>query len=451
MSLKRAGWLAAAALLLTQPLWAGTIYVPFAADIQIDDVRYETQIWVSNKGIENRRLTSYFIPAGADGTDRPTDVTYPSITVGGLTTVLVNDLSPTDTVGLFEISGAPQLVVSSRIIPVGQGGQGASLPVISSENLLAAGDSVHLQGLARDSDLVTDFGLVNLSQNQASCTVENFAAGGASLANSAVVTVPKVSMLRYADVLGLLGQQQISGVRTTVSCDQTFYTFAIVFNRASHEINVLSPAEGLTSTLTRPGDTPPPPPPSSCGATGVVCFEEPGIFHTPTNGNKVRRIEFPVPSGRYSKLHLRMEVRHGGWKSPSTGLHNIFWLAKDRNFNLYGYVNLRGPNRDTVLIRHGVRQEATAKAKIELAFGAVPGQTYVFDYTYDPSQRFLTLLIKDLQGNILFTANGVPNVNAVNVDPGEKFVMDFGFPDDNPNEPSTIGWNYQNLTLEFIP
>lgn len=433
------------------PAFGGAVYVPYAADVTIGGVNYKTQVWASNRGSENRRFTTFFIGAGADGTDRE-DAETGNVTVLAGGSVLVQGLAAANQVGMLEISGAPQLMISAQLVPGGDflGRIGANLPVISSENLVAANETVFLQGISRNSQQVSDFSLVNVSHTQATCTVSAFQANGAAIGSSAQVPVAALSMNRYADVLNILGQPSITGVRLAVTCDQTFYAYGLVFDANNGAVKVIEPSEMLTSTLVAPGDTPPPPPPPECG-TGVLCFERRGVFFTPTGGEPYRRETFEVPTGSYSKVHLRVEVINNGWRQPTTGIHMLWWLAVNRHFRLLGFAAARGPNANNVLFRHGMNIEATAKPKYNIPFTMVIGQVYVNEFTYDTGNRTLEYKILDAAGNVLLRVEDRTNVNHIEINDGEDLTADFSWNGENPNEPPTYGWKYQNLTIEAYP
>ncbi len=433
------------------PAFGGAVYVPYAADVTVGGVRYKTQVWASNRGSENRRLSTFFIGAGVNGTDRD-GAALSSVGVLPGSSVLVQGVAGPNQVGMLEISGAPQLLISAQLVPVGNflGRVGANLPVISSDNLLAAGSTAHLLALSRNSQQISDFLLVNISQQQASCSVSAFAANGSPIGSTAQVTMPALSLNRYSDVLNLLGQANVTGVRLTVSCNRTFYAYGVTFDSSSGAVNVLQPSELLTSTLVIPGGNDPDPDPEGC-PTGAICFERRGTFFTPTGGEPYRRETFPTPNGSYSKAYLRVEVVNNGWRQPTTGIHMLWWLAINRHFRLLGFAAARGPGAHNVLFRHGMNIEATAKPRYNLPFTMVIGQTYINEFTYDAANRELEYKILDTGGNVLLHTTDRTNVRHIEVGNNEDFTADFSWHGDNPNEPPTYGWNYKNLTLQIWP
>lgn len=441
-----------AGLGLTAPAFGGTVYVPYAADVTVNGIRYQTQVWASNRGGANRRIQTFFIAAGDDGTDREGAV-FGGASVPAGATVLVGDLAPAGGVGLLEVGGAPQVVVSSRIVPLGATGNdaGGSLPVLSSENVLAAASVAHLQGLGRDAELVSDLVIVNLANQPASCTASLFASNGSALGEAAQLTVAPLSIYRSADALANFNGGAISGVRASVSCNQTFFTYGVSFDARNAAVSVTSPSELLSSTLVAPGGTPGP---VDC-STGAVCFTRPGLIFTQVRPAVFHTEFFDVPPGTYRKVHFRVEVFHGGWGnlSGNGGLHSLFWLVRDRNFDLLGFSVFRKPDRNDVMFRHGIQQLATLKPKIFFPVEGVPGHTYAVDYTWDPGAHTLNYKLIDLTTGVTeIDYVGVPNVNELTMAPGQRLRADFGFKEGlNENEDPGYGWRYSNISLEAYP
>jgi hypothetical protein len=440
---------------LASPIFAGSVYVPLATDVEINGIRYETRVWVSNQGTEDRRFSTHFLAAGSDGTDRE-GVTYQTQTVLGGRTMLLTGVAPAGGVGLLEVDGAPQVVVNARLVSSADGAEavGANLPILSSETLIPAGQEVNVQAWERADLRVTDFALVNLAKGATSCDVDVIGADGSELVPGALVPLAPLSMIQFRDVLNLIGHPTASSVRARVSCDQTFYTFATTFNPETGEVTFIGPSETLASELTRPGaepPPPPPPPPSQC-PQGAICFTRPGVFYVPTPAQSILRLTFPLDTGAYSTVHFRVEVTHGGWKPPTDGLHSLWWLAVNRHYRLVGFSGFHGPNKNDILFRHGMNMLAHAKPKFVRPFVATPGATYVCDYVWDPVGRHVEYTVSDPQGNVLLSITDQPNVNRLHIEEGEDLVADFstaaGF---HPAEPPTYGWQYKNLTLEVYP
>lgn len=435
--------------LVASPLWAGAVYVPYAADITVGGVSYETQVWASNRGSAARRFFSVFIPGGGNGTDRE-GITPAAVGVPAGASVLATGVAPDDAFGMLEISGAPQLLISARLVPVGQGGGrlGGHLPVISSENLVAANDTVSLQGLARDATRVSDLLVVNIAQAAASCSVSNFLADGSTLGSTAQISLAPLTVNRYEDVLGILGRQVASGVRVAITCNQSFYAFALATDAGNGNVTVIEPGESLTSALIVPGTDDGGGTPGPCPDTSI-CFSLPGTVWIPQRGNSFLRETFALDNGEYTKARLKLDVQLGNWQQPIDGLHGMFWLAINRHFRLLGFLAARGPGSSSVRFRHGIDMSATEKPKFDVGATFIPGQTYKIDFLYDAINRNLDLKVFDSSGNVVVRITDRTNVGRIRIGNGEDLVLDLGgIEGANPNEPPPYGWQYRNVELE---
>ncbi len=451
----KARTLAAAAIVFasTLPAWAGSVYVPLAKDVTINGIRYRTEVLVSNKGDVARRFSTYFISTETDGTFRPNGSGEENqIGVNPLSTLLLTGVAPSGVNGMLEITGAPQITVHSRLIATVNGVDqlGASIPTLSSDTLIPADTQIQLVNLERSSSRRSDFVLVNLAHEAAICNVSVFQANGSQVGNAVEVGMAPLSHRQFSDVLNLLGLVGISAVRFQIACSDDFYAYALNFDTASGEATVITPAEDLDSTLAIPGGGTPPPPPGDCDASATFCFQRAGIFYSPNRSETVRRESFAIPPGSYAKTRMRVKVFHGGWLSPPSGLHSLFWYALGgRHFRLIGFAGALGPGKDQVLFRHGMNLEAGVKPKFTPAFAWVPGLTYTMDYLWDPSTRTVDFKILDSAGNVLERITDRANVNRMNVEAGEDLTLDFSTQQgQNPNEPSTFGWNYSDLIVE---
>ncbi len=435
------------------PAFAGTVYIPIInEDGAVTGIDYQTKLWVSNQGSVDRRFTTLNLGLDTDGVQRDI-VAQPTTTLVPADSTKVLQVSgAAANSGLLEVVAAPQLAISARLGAADNGVLGASLPVITSENLTSADGEVFLQPWVTDATRVTDLYVVNLGHETASCRVDAVRANGTLVFPGAVLSFKPVSMRSFVDVLGILGQEVLGDVRARVSCDQEFFAFSTIYDLETGEVLVVEAAGTGASELIVPGTEPPPPPPPTC-PTGATCFEIDGLVFMPVGSEPVRRFTFPVPAGTYRKLHMTMDVYHGGWRSPTSGLHNIFWLVRDRNLDMFGYANLRGPGKDTFLFRHGFNIAQGDKPKIEQGFRAEPGVTYTFDFTYDAGARQLTMLIYNRDtGDLLGTFIDQTNVSQFTFKTGQRLLMDISFPPGlNPNEPPTFGWRYENLRIEVMP
>jgi hypothetical protein len=428
-------------VILAAPSYAGTLYVPIVAT-EVDGISFETMVSVTNPTPTDAQYSTYFIPRGSDGTVRDEQNPPGTFLLLGNQTVPM-PYAPAD-VGVLEIDTDSQLVYQARLEGNRDGVVVSTpLPIVSEKELFQANEVAYLQGWARNSSQATAFGILNLGRAEAECLVDVVRRNGVRLVDDFHLTLPPLGQLQFDDPLAFLNENG-SELWTSVRCDQPFYAYGVAVYPGSNEIRTIFPSTSGNLAIADTSD------PAGCSPE-AVCFEKPGTFYVPVTGDPRRQYYLDVPAGRYSKVRLRMEVRHGGWQNPSSGLHNIFWLAIDSNFNLLGYVNLRGPNTNKVLFRHGIGLPLSLKPKIEPGFVAVPGETYFFDYIYDTDLGRIDLFISAGGQEVLHVV-GSPNVGVVNLASGQRFRIDISFlPGLNPNEPPTYGWQYKNLVAEFFP
>ncbi len=204
---------------------------------------------------------------------------------------------------------------------------------------------------------------------------------------------------------------------------------------------------GLPEPEGRPPEGRPPegrPPEDAAPAPGV--FSLPGVIHRPRLAAPVRRVAVDVPAGTYRVLELELSVTHGGWaRQRPKGVHNVFWLARDRNRDLFGYVNVR--NQNQVFLRHGIGQRQPDKARVAKGMAWPPGTTYRFHYLYDTRGRRIELTVRDA-GRAVAKLQDVPDVAAIVLGAQQRLLVDLGFTGtDNPNEPATLGWTYRDLVV----
>jgi hypothetical protein len=433
-------WSAAALCAAASPAFAGSVYVPLAINDEVGDVRLRTQVSVANHGAAAGRVETFFIPTDVDGTLRPAgNRPTPLQLAAGATQVLppVAD----GAAGLLEISGGEGLVVSARLLG---GRHGSEMPVITSRNLVAPGATAHLQALMRDGNRITGYGLVNLAQAPAQCTVRVFRSTGQPVGAAAVVTLPPLSHRQFVDPLA--PEDNLSSARATATCNQAFYAYVNTVDLTAGDVAFAGPGEPASSTLRRPGEGPAVP---QCGA-GVDCFEQLGAIFTPTRPTLTRVIVLPFAKGvDYKKARAQVDVTHGGWygRLPD-GVHQLLTLARGDNETRLGYVAARGPSRNFVVMIHNLGRPGEGGNRLTQNFALQPGQTYHVDYTYDPANHRAELVITNNGAEVIRISDNTTFVNRIRSD-GEDFFVQFGLDAPPPHAPS-LGWTYSNLKVEFF-
>ncbi len=437
--------------LFAVPAQAGTVYVPLTVDGDLAGIGLRTDVWIANTTNKAVEFTSYFIPTLHDGTDRPEDTQADSIQLAARGTLRYQGIAPADSIGIMELKLPEGVVATARLVTIDpQLGEslGTEIPVISAENLIPAGTTAHVQGWEREvGHRLTDFGAVNLSSATAQCQVSVYRGNGQQISTTATFPIQPLSSVHFPAALGILGQGDVPIARAAVTCDQDAYAYAVVNDIETGQAIFTGPSARGEDGLEGPA---PPPGTSEC-PQNAVCYSKAGTFFIPSVRDDYRRENIAVPAGTYSSLHFSVEVVNGGWAQPTSGLNLMFWLARNgRHFNLFGFAGFKGPNRNTVLFRHGIGMVAGDKPKFESNFVSQIGKSYIFDYTYNPAQGFLDLKILDKSGNILWRATDKPNVKNIVIPEGELITADFSNRlGANAAEPPSYGWQYRNLQFEL--
>lgn len=243
------------ALVLAVPAWAGTVYVPHPGSVQVGGVEYETQVWASNTdGSQKRRLEHFFIPSNADGTERDQGPVVVRIAPGRTVRL---EVEPEGS-GLLEIFAAPQVVISARLVEKLPGPAplvGTQLPVIDSDNLAEAGETVHLQGWERIQNVIsTTLGIALLSEEAGHCTVEVFRADGSQIDTTALLSFEALSHHQFDEALEILKAGDVKDVRSVVSCDQPFFSYVSLYGKDPTGVVFVLPSASGGSDLRRPGE-----------------------------------------------------------------------------------------------------------------------------------------------------------------------------------------------------
>lgn len=425
--------------------FAGTVYVPLATDIALGSTQYQTEVWVSNRGTVIRRFDALFIENGKDGTVRA-GLTPSSVRVSNGATFQLSGVAPQNKTGMLEISGPDPLVVSARL--TGARGVGTTIPVVSSENLVAAGQTANLLGLQRDSERIANLAVLNLGRQAATCSLQLVRSTGVVIGSTVQVTLPPLSNRLFGDVLA--PETNISGARAAITCNQPFYAYAASFHVPSGQAAISGPAVGTDSDLTAPGGGSP-----LCGAAtaGVRCFDQAGVFFTPSRAVPTKRLVLPFPNGvEYTKVRAQLDITHGGWYGPKRdGIHNFFWLVQGGNVDRIGYLNTRGPGRNIVYAVHSIGLPRGADGRRLLGnFAMQQGETYHIDYSYDPKSKVVELkmtdkrtgqLVVNLSDNVVFTRRIFTT--------SSPYMINFALHDEAADSP-TFNWKYANLKIEFF-
>jgi hypothetical protein len=433
--------------------FAGTVYVPVPDPVGSTGSSHALQVWITNSGPQQRPYTAHFLEAETDGTRRPAKLTETPLAAGR--TTLLTGIGVRGKLGLLEIDANPQMSIEARLVNTSPGGQitVSMVPVISSDNVFAAGGTAVVQGLGRDGARgdSSSLGIVNLGQQGAQCQVKVFRADGSQIGATATLTFSPLSLSFFADAFAILGVQQVADARFQVSCSQPFYTFATIFQQSNAQVAFVLPSASGESTLTRPGvDNQPPP------AAGAVVFSRPGLIHTVTRQKEKEQIFIDLEQDlSLRRLVLDMEFTPGPWNTTKIpGNHAIVWLYREKfRGNTIANVNAFGPDKFSLKASQNINLAPRALTVSETGVPWEQGRRYHLKYTYDAelnrvfvvlSAGGTTLKSFDFAGT---TPNGVLTV------PAKGLTVDFGHYSTQFEGPevASFGWSYWDLRIEMIP
>lgn len=417
---------------------AGTVYVPLPGLTQAGSASYEAEITVANPAATPANVNQYLVALDADGTQRPSPATGLQV-LGNLTAVVKPGAAFR---GLLELSGSPNLRYGARLAGQGQAGAlGVGLPVVTSENLVAAGGSLALQGLTSTATRSTNLMLVNVSKFAAQCTYSLVRLDGTAIGAATAVNLKPLSAVYRENVLA---GSVLTDARATVTCTREFFAYALMTDSASGEVAVVEPSASGESALTVPGAEPECP-------LNATCFTSKGVVHRPTSPAPVGRLSYAAPAGTFTRLRLQLDVTVGLWYSGDPdGKHLVYWFVINKNQDMPGMLYFRGPDAYTAMARHGIGLKHASKIKIVKPFQAIPGRTYRVVNDYDMGKGNYTVTITDLAtGELKQTLEGTPNVTKVTLKTGDRFLLDMGFPEGAiPDEVPSFGWTYSDVVVE---
>lgn len=441
--------LALAAAAAVPPASAGFLYVPVLDRTGSGGSSHSTEVWLSNNHPQERRYGTFFLPAGADGAQRSGTSAKASIG-GGRTVKLVG--AGAGQRGLLEIETVTPVQVEARMVSSPAGGSGAytSVPVISSQNALAPGSVAHLLALSRDnSGAYTDLEIVNLSTQAAQCDVQFFRTDGSAIAAPATVSVPPLSLRQFGDAFATLGQNAVSDARARVSCNQTFYAFAALFNPARATLTFVTPAHSGASTLTGPNGAGP--------APGAIVFERNGEVHRPALGGEIRQIAVPVPQAlSLKRMIIEWDVVPGPWTATKPeGNHNLIWVHRGKyRSNTIANVNTFGPPRSQIKNSQNVDMPAKAFYAKEAPLALQQGTTYHLRYVYDAEANRITLTVSTGGATVATLEMDGSTPGRTLTVPATGLIVQFGHTAEQAAEGiefPTYGWQYSNLRIEMVP
>jgi hypothetical protein len=437
--------------------FAGAVYVPVPDPINsTTGSTHAVQIWITNGGTASRPYTATYLTAESDGTQRSTTPPPQTAVAAGRTSVL-GGISTAGRNGILEINAAATMSIEARLYSTSADAQTTTVspvPVISSDNLFAAGSTAVLLGLRRDLTRgdVTSVGVINLGQKAAQCQVDFFRADGTQIGATASLTFKPLSLRFFGDAFGLLSEQQAADARSQVSCDQPFYAYATIYTGVNQEMMIVAPAGSGASTLTAPGGGGQDPPPSTGGS---ILFSAAGVFHTATPGHEKKTFDIVLPNAlSLRKMVIDMDVVPGPWDHAKVpGNHAILWLYRGKfRGNTIANVNAFSPPKVTLKAAQNINLPQGSLTQEEQGVPWVQGKTYHLKYTYDAEHASVTVVLSSGGTTVKMLQFAGTAPNGVLDLPATGLTAEFGhYADQEGPEVASYGWSYANLQIMGVP
>jgi len=433
--------------------FAGTVYVPVPDPVGATGSAHILQVWISNSGTAARTFAATFLDAESDGTQRSGKPSETPV-AAGRTTVLTG-LGLRGKVGLLEIETGATNSVEARLANTSPSGQTSvsAVPVISSQNLFAAGSTAHLQGLGRDDvrgDL-SSLGIVNLAKAAAQCEVKVFRADGSPVGSTVALAFKPLSLRYFPDAFGLLGEQKLADARFQISCNQQFYAFATFFIKSNTQVIFVDPSATGASTLTGPSGGSEQPPSNP----GSVVFSIPGLFHTaPTAKPKERRAVVLAHDMSLKRMIIDMDFIPGPWNHDKVpGNHGLIWLYRDRfRSNTIANVNAFSPPKLTLKAAQNINLPAGATTQQEAGVPWVEGRRYHVKYTYEAEHDQVTVVLSADGATVKSLSYAGTAPNHVLTVPARGMTVDFGhYANQLGPEVACFGWRFYDFKIELVP
>jgi hypothetical protein len=433
--------------------FAGTVYIPVPDPVGSTGSSHAMQVWITNSGTAARPYTATLIAADSDGTKRSSKATETPVPAGR-TALLVN-VGVRGQVGLLEIDSSAQTSIEARLVNTSPTGQVSHsvVPVISSDNLFAAGATAIVQGLGRDDVRgdMSSFGIVNLAQQASQCEVKVFRADGTPIGGTVVLAFKPLSLRYFSDAFGLLGQVKLADARFQISCSQAFYTYATVFLKGSSQIVFVGPSATGGSTLTAPG-SPNQPPPSSAGS---VIYSIPGLFHTATVSKPKEQREITLERDlSLKRLVIDMDFIPGPWnRDKAPGNHGLIWLYRDKfRSNTIANINAFSPPKLTLKAAQNINLPPLSSTQGEVGVPWEEGKRYHVQYTYDAEHGQVIVVLSSAGTTIKSFSYASTAPNAVLTVPAKGLTVDFGhYANQEGPEVAAYGWRYYDFRVEMVP
>lgn len=435
----RTTWIGACALIAlfsAETASAVETFVPLARNRSAAGATYKTIVWLTNTASSNQTVSVFFVTSGADGTTSGTPTT---IAVPAKESMRFEAGAPNGASGMMRFDAPAAVKIDARIEASTPNGlvSAAHITPLSAATATAAGETIDVLGLARvQGGVVTDFGMANLSREEASCSITAHRSNGSSIAPAATLTVPPLSTREFTEVFTTLSVPDIADARIELTCNKAFSAYGLLFEPGGPRTAFVPPGVSLAGDLV-PG----------AGLPGEVIFNVPGEFLLARNGDSQRVYNLPlVPNQLYAKATVEFDMFLNRFPNGLfTGVAAMRRGNRDRHERrLYYGIQIRNDNKKTNL---DLGEEVLARAQGKWK----QGRNYHMKLEVDMANgRRVTLTVFE-GGQESFRVSGVSpyrdlvdDGNHISVDFGQTGIADFAyFP--------PIGWKYSNLMVKLEP
>lgn len=431
-----------------------TSYVLIAHD---DDAK-EVLLSVHNPTDESQSFDILAIATGDDGTERPEAAITMSVPAGR--TMQYSDLAGDDP-AMVELVTNGELTFQAYTMPTDANGERVGLreqvPIVDSTNMIPGGTWAFVGGIRRDSRDRSDYAILNLSHTSNTCEHNVRSHDGKWALKSRILEHAPLSLTYVIDVLKVIGVSLGDQYTISTNCADNFYVAGLVADDEADRLTVLQPFRSGGSALRRPGyDEPPPepePPPVIDGCTsGWVCVDLEGRFHRATNARPSFETRLDTPPGTYRRVVFQFKVHHGGWNRVSSRNQNLFWLAREKHVDLFGFGIAKGPGGPAqVFYRSDWGVTHVNKQRVVKHHLMRAGETYDVMFDFDAAGGRIVLTLTDSSGAEVMRSVGRPNISRIPFAPGQRIAVGFGFRGEYETEPAQPGWVWSDLHIELLP
>ena len=427
-----------------------------------DDEAKEVLLSVHNPTDESQSFDIRPIASGTNGAQRPEPPIRMWVPAGR--TMQYSNLAGDDP-SMVELVAHGELTFQAYTMPTDSKGRRVGLreqiPIVDSDNMVPGGTWAFVSGIRRDSRDRSDYAILNLSHASNICEHRVRSHDGKWALESRVLSHLPLSLTYVTDVLKVVGIDLGDHYTISTSCADNFYVAGLVADDDADLLTVLQPSQSGASALRPPGygepptpdpDPPGDPPASNPCTSGWVCIDLEGTFHRATNAQPSFERRLNTPPGSYQRAVFRFKVHHGGWNRVSSRNQNLFWLAREKHIDLFGFGIAKGPGGPAqVFYRTDWGIKHVNKQRVATPHLMRPNETYDVMFDFDAAGGQIVLSLTDSSGAEVMRSVGQPNISAIPFVPGQRIAVGFGFRGEYDNEPAQPGWAWSDLHVELLP